>query len=264
MFKYKGSTALITGASSGLGEVFARILAARGCDLILTARSEAKLKELARRLADEFGIKASVVVADLASPTGPQEVLTEIQMRNLTIDLLINNAGFGVFERFLDAPLERQLEEIQVNVQAPLILAYVLAPGMVSRKRGGIINLSSSAAFQPLAGANLYAASKSFIRYFSEALARELAGTGVNVLAVCPGPVDTGFFDAMNPVVKRKDMDRPETVVNQTLRAFDREKRVVVPGRFAVRVMATAVRFFPRTVVARIAESTTRKLNQSK
>jgi uncharacterized protein len=191
VFKYKGSTALITGASSGLGEIFARTLAARGCNLILTARSEAKLKELARHLADEFGISASVVAADLASPTGPQEVLAEIQGRSLTVDLLINNAGFGVFERFLDAPLKRQQEEIQVNVQAPIVLSYGLAPGMVSRKRGGIINVSSSAAFQPLAGANLYAASKAFILYFSEALAQELAETGVNVLAVCPGPVDT-------------------------------------------------------------------------
>jgi uncharacterized protein len=262
MLSYKGSTALITGASGGLGQAFAEQLAARGCNLVLVARSEDKLVALARRLEQQSKIGATVLTADLASSTAIEELVAEVKTRGIDIDLLINNAGFGVFERFLESPLERQMEQIDVNVRAVVALTYAFAPSMVERHKGGVINVSSSAAFQPLPGASIYAASKSFVLSFSEALAQELARNSVPVLAVCPGPVATQFFADKNPDLKPSQMDEPPEIVRQALRAFDHGKRVIVPGKFSVRISAFGVRFFPRTLVARMAERVTQKLNR--
>ena len=160
-----------------------------------------------------------------------------------------------MFQRFLETPLERQLEEIDVNVRAVVSLTHALAPAMVARNKGGVINLSSSAGFQPVPGANIYAASKSFVLLFSEALAQELVSTGVRVLAVCPGPVATGFFADKKPDLTRNQMDDPKVIVEETLRAFDRGKRVVVPGKLSVRLTAFSSRLFPRALVAQFGES---------
>jgi short-subunit dehydrogenase len=132
---------------------------------------------------------------------------------------------------------------------------------MVARRKGGIINLASSAGFQPLAGANIYAASKSFVILFSEALAQELDKQRVHVLAVCPGPVATAFFADNKPTIGRNQMDDPKSIVREVLRAFDAGKGIVIPGKFSIRLNAFAVRLLPRTLIARIAEGTTRKLN---
>ena len=260
-FAYKGSTVLITGASGGLGEAFAEQLAKRGSNLVLVGRSEHKLQALAERLERQSKITATVLTADLASSAEVDQLISDVRARNIDVDLLINNAGFGVFQRFLETPLDRQMEEIDVNVRAVVSLTHALAPAMVARKKGGVINISSSAGFQPLAGANVYAASKSFVLLFSEALARELVTTGVRVLAVCPGPIATGFFADKKPDLTRNQMDDPKAIVEETLRAFDRGKRVLVPGKLSVRLGAFSQRLFPRSIMAQIGESVVRKLN---
>jgi uncharacterized protein len=262
-FAYKGSTALITGATGGLGQAFAEQLAERGANLVLVGRSEDKLQALARRLEREEDVTATVLTADLASSTEVDQLLSDLKTRGIGVDLLINNAGFGVFQRFLETPLDRQIEEIDVNVRAVVQLTHALAPAMVAKKKGGVINLSSSAGFQPVAGANVYAASKSFVLLFSEALAQELVATGVRVLAVCPGPVATGFFADKKPDLTRNQMDDPKAIIAETLRAFDRGKRVLVPGKLSVRLMAFSSRLFPRALMAQFGESVARRLNHA-
>lgn len=260
-FAYKGSTALITGASGGLGEAFAEQLAEKGCNLVLVARSEDKLHTLARRLERRNQITTTVFTTDLASSTEVDQLVSNLKTGDIDVDLLINNAGFGLFQKFLDAPLDRQMEEIDVNVRAVVSLTHALAPAMVARNKGGVINLSSSAGFQPLAGANIYAASKSFVLLFSEALAQELVATNVRVMAVCPGPIATGFFADKKPVLTRDQMDTPTAIVEEVLRAFDRGKRVLIPGKLSVRVTAFSARLFPRALVAQFGENVVRKLN---
>ena len=260
-FAYKGSTALITGATGGLGQAFAEQLAERGSNLVLVGRSEDKLNALAQRLEQQHRISTTVLTADLASAADVDQLISKLDTK--PIDLLINNAGFGIFERFLETPLRRQMEQIDVNVRALVLLTHALAPGMVARNKGGVINLSSSAGFQPLAGANIYAASKSFVLLFSEALAQELVSTGVRVLAVCPGPVATGFFADKKPDITQNEMDHPQQIVEEVLRAFDRGKRVVVPGKLSIRLMAFTARLFPRALMAQFGESVVRKLNHA-
>ena len=216
---------------------------------------------MARRLEQRSQITATVLTADLASSTEVDQLISNLKTRRIDVDLLINNAGFGVFQRFLETPLERQMEEIDVNVRAVVSLTHALAPAMVARNKGGVINLSSSAGFQPVPGANVYAASKSFVLLFSEALAQELVATGVRVLAVCPGPVATGFFADKKPDLTRNQMDDPKAIVKEVFRAFDRGKRVLVPGKLSVRLMAFTSRLFPRALVAQFGERVALKLN---
>ena len=146
-------------------------------------------------------------------------------------------------------------------MRAVVALTHALAPAMVANKNGGVINLSSSAGFQALPGANVYAASKSFVLLFSEALAQELVGTGVHALAVCPGPIATGFFADKKPDLTRNQMDDPKAIVEEVLRAFDRGKRVLIPGKLSVRLTAFSSRFFPRALVAQYGANVVRKLN---
>jgi short-subunit dehydrogenase len=216
---------------------------------------------VAQRMEQQYKIKTAVIPADLGASAAVVQVVAEVTKRGIDIDLLVNNAGFGIFERFLEAPLKRQMEQVDVNIRALVTLTYAFAPGMVARRKGGIINLASSAGFQPLAGANIYAASKSFVILFSEALAQELDKQRVHVLAVCPGPVATAFFADKKPTIGRNQMDDPKSIVREVLRAFDAGKGIVIPGKFSIRLNAFAVRLLPRTLIARIAEGTTRKLN---
>ena len=174
---YQGMTALITGASSGLGEAFARRLATQGANLVLVARSEDTLNTVAETLRGETRVQITVLPTDLSSSEAVDRLIAEIKNRALKIDLLINNAGLGVFEDILDTPFSKQVEQVDVNVRALIALTHAFAPGMVAMHRGGIINLASTAGFQPLAGATVYAASKAFVLFFSEALSLELEKT---------------------------------------------------------------------------------------
>ena len=256
-------TVLITGASTGLGEAFARQLAGQGADLVLVARSEDPLNRLADKLRKDAKVQVTVLPADLSSADVVDALIAEINSRGLKIDMLVNNAGIGVFEDFLATSLAKQVQQVDLNIRALVSLTHAFAPGMVAAGRGGIINLASTAAFQPLAGANVYAASKAFVLFFSEALALELQETGVKVTAACPGPVATQFFANMNPKVQANQMDQPDLVVREILRGFERGKRVVYPGKLANRLGTWGARFMPRNMILRLAVGTTRKLNQN-
>ena len=259
---YQGMTALITGASVGLGEEFARQLAAKGTNLVLVSRSADKLNNLADGLRQQYKVSITVLPADLSSCEAVEQLIATLKNRGLKIDILVNNAGLGVFENFLDTALPLQMQQLDVNVRSLVALTHALAPGMVSFGRGGIINLASTAAFQPLAGASIYAASKAFVLFFSEALALEVEKSGVHVLASCPGPVATQFFANMNPKLQAAQMDQPTAVVADTLRAFEKGKRVVYPGKPLVRLSTWGARFMPRNVILRLASGTVQNLNQ--
>ena len=206
---YKGTTALITGASVGLGEEFARQLAQQGADLVLVARSEEKLERLANELREYAGVEVTVIPADLSSSDAVKRLVSEVRNRGLKINLLVNNAGFGVFENFLETPLVKQMNQVDVNISAVVALTHAFVSDMIASHRGGVINIASTAGFQPLAGAAVYAASKAFVLFFSEALSLELEKTGVRVLVACPGPVATQFYADMKPSLEAKQMDQP-------------------------------------------------------
>ena len=260
--KYQDMTALVTGASSGLGKAFSEQLAQRRVNLVLVARSEDKLNRLAETLRARQGVRVSVIPTDLSSAQAVDNLIAEVKSQGPRIDILVNNAGFGVFLPFLDTSSVLQIQQVDVNIRALVSLTYAFAPGMVAARTGGVINVASTAAFQPLAGAAVYAASKAFVLFFSEALALELERTGVTITAACPGPVATPFFANMNPKLQAKQMDQPNPVVSDILRGFERHKRVVYPGKFQNRLSTLGARFLPRNVILRLAEGVTKKLNE--
>jgi len=234
-------------------------LAQRGCRIILSARDTAKLENVATQLRKEHNVEVDVVTADLAQPNGARELHAETVRRGLTVDLLANNAGFGLTGPFLSHELSKEEAQVQVNVTSLMALTHLFAPGMAERQRGGIINIASLASFQPQCNSAVYAASKSFVLLFSEALWLEFAPRNVHVLAVCPGPVVTNFFERIGSQPPPQAISA-ERVVSETLQAFDKKKPVLVPGTFTTRVQAFAHRILPRTMVARIAASVSEKI----
>jgi short-subunit dehydrogenase len=260
MFIYENATALITGASKGLGSAFARELAKRGANLVLVARSPAALQELADSLHAQYGVECVVLVADLASPDAVKNIVSELEKRHVHVDLLINNAGLGLTGDFLSHDLGKELGSVQVNVQALVGLSHALGRKMLARGNGGIINLSSNSAFQPLPSMATYAAAKAFVLHFTEALRYELKNSGVHVMAVAPGPTATNFFEGVSTTMKSSTFDSAEDVVRSTLRSFDRRKSVAYPGRFSVRLATLLPRLLPRNAVAHAAASETIKM----
>ena len=188
------TTALITGASAGIGAAFAQKLAERQTNLILVARTDAKLQQLAQELQEQYKIRVDFLVQDLTAPAAAKTVFDAVTQKGLTIDLLINNAGFGDYGDFAELDGEKQVGIVQLNILALVDLTHQFLPGMRQRRSGGIINMSSTAAFQPMPYFAVYAASKAFVLSFSEALWAENSSYGVRVLAVCPGPTETKFF----------------------------------------------------------------------
>ncbi|HEY8183007.1 MAG TPA: SDR family oxidoreductase [Thermoanaerobaculia bacterium] len=247
-------TALITGASSGIGMDFARLLSREGYELFLVARSEAKL----RALASELG-NAKVIVADLVLPDAPQRIFDV----SSGVDVLINNAGFGVSGPFIETDLRKELEMIQVNVSALTHLTRLFLPPMLARKSGHILNLASTAAFLPGPLMAVYYATKAYVLSFSEAIADELRGTGVTVTALCPGPTATGFAEVAGMESSRLfSLMRPmssEAVARYGLRAMRHGKRVAIPG-IANKLSTQSIRVSPRRLVTTIV----RKLQESR
>jgi hypothetical protein len=246
--------ALITGASSGIGEAFAKALAAKGLDLILVARSEDKLRALAKQLAEVHARRVEVVVADLSLPGSAAKAHTAAQALGLNVDLLINNAGFGTAGPFHKLDLERERQEISLNVTAVVEMTHAFLPAMVERGRGGIINIASMAAFQPMPFMSVYAATKAFVLSFGQGLRQEVRGKGVTVMSVCPGPVDTPFFEAtgnrkLRASVPRGTMTTVDGVVRESLRGLRAGKSVVIPGATS-KLMAAFTRTLPRDAVA--------------
>jgi short-subunit dehydrogenase len=188
-----GKTALITGASSGLGLELARLFARDAHDLVIVARRRDHLEALATQLAAEHGVAARVIAEDLADPVAPRRIFAELQERRISVDFLVNNAGFGTNGRFADSDLERELAMVQVNVTALMTLTRLFLPGMIARRSGRILNLGSTAGFQPGPNMAVYYATKAFVNSFTEALAYELRGTGVTATVSCPGATATEF-----------------------------------------------------------------------
>ncbi|MFI8773863.1 SDR family NAD(P)-dependent oxidoreductase [Gordonia sp. NPDC062954] len=204
---YRDKTVLITGASGGIGAAFATGLAARGANVILVARNEAKLKELATDLHDSHGIRAEYLAADLSEPCASDDVVEELDRRGLAVDILVNNAGFGMHADFADSDPARIRDAVALNVGVLTDLCAVYMSRMTQLGAGAIINVASVAAFQPVPHLAVYAATKAYVLSLSEALWWEGKQNGVKVLAVCPGATDTGFFEAAAPTPIPSDRD---------------------------------------------------------
>ena len=260
MFDYSGSTALVTGASKGLGAAFAEALAQRGMNLVLVARSTGELNALSTRLCAKYQVQRTVISIDLADPSSPRKIAEELERRGIQVDLLVNNAGFGLSGKFLSHDSKQKQAEVEVNIQALVALTHHFGRAMVARGKGGIINVASNASFQPVPYMATYAATKAFVLHFSEAIRHELVGSGVQVMATCPGPTATSFFDGTSTHMSPNDMDSSESVVRGTLRAFDRERAVAYPGRRSVRLASLLPRLLPRTLVASIAGNAIAKM----
>lgn len=197
-------TILVTGASSGIGLELAKCFAAEKAGLVLVARSTDVLEKLAAELRGQFQIQTHVITADLAKPESPQQIFDAVKRAGLTVDVLVNNAGFGLHGRFAELPLRRQMEMIQINVAALVELAGLFLPDMIARRRGGVLNVGSVAGFLPGPNMTIYYASKAFVLSFSQALREELRGTGVTVTDLCPGPVETNFSQVARSHRRRK------------------------------------------------------------
>ncbi len=245
--------ALITGASGGIGEAFARQLAALGKDLILVARSEDKLAVLAKELRAERGVAVHVVAAGLARPAAASALFEETERLGLEVDLLVNNAGFGKAGQFTELPFEAQADMVRLNVNAVMELARLYLPAMRRRKRGGVINLGSTASFQPVPNMAVYGATKAFVLSLSEALAQEVRGDGVTVMALCPGATATGFQATAGVWEQdRGAMPGPDEVVAQALRAFEQGRGYFVHGALN-KITAVVARLAPRRFVLPVA-----------
>jgi uncharacterized protein len=247
------NTTLITGASSGIGEAFARKLAKRGRNVLLVARSEEKLIALCNELGRVSGVRAQYIVMDLTTPDAAVRLIEETGKRNLQIEMLVNNAGFGSMGEFSKLDLATELEIIDLNVKSLVELTYRFLGPMRERRQGTIINVASTAAFQGVPFMATYAATKAFVLSFSEAIAEENRAHGIRVLALCPGVTDTNFFAASK-------IDRPpmrtvqtaEEVVSTALRGLARGKSVVISG-WANWFVVEAERVVPRSVVTKVA-----------
>ena len=245
-------TALITGASSGIGAAFARELAERGSDLVVVARRAGRLRQLARELGSEYGIAVEVLTADLTEPSG----VARVEERAAAgVDLLINNAGMGTNGHFANLPVDGEEREVRLNVLAVLRLTAAALPGMIARRHGGIVNVSSVAGFQALPGSATYATSKAFVTSFTESLAGETHGTGVHVTVVAPGFTRTTMSGegAGVPGFLLLDADR---VVRAALDAVERGSVLVVPGS-QWKAIGLATRHLPRPLL----RAMTRRLN---
>ena len=247
--------ALITGASAGIGQGFAKHLAKRGYDVVLVARRKDRLDQLAADITADGDTTADVLAADLAAEDGV--ALVEQRLRSGDIDVLVNNAGFGTVGDFGKLPLEKELEELDVNVRALMRLTHAALSSMLPRKRGSIINVASTAAFQAIPHNATYAATKAFVLHFSEAIHEEAKPHGVTVTCVCPGPVKTefqevaGMDDVRIPSIAWESVD---TVVKTALSAMRGGRAIAVPGTLNM-LSAVSTRVVPRFLTRRIAGS---------
>jgi len=251
-FPYADKTALVTGASSGLGAEFARQLARRGSNLILVARSTDRLRALAAEIEQTRPVRVEVLPADLADRSAVAAVAEHVRGR---VHLLVNNAGLGTYGPFVDT--DRDYEQILVNNAALVALTRALLPEMLDRHAGGVLNVASTIAFQPGPYQAVYAATKAFVLSFTEALRVETRASGVRVLALCPGPVQTGFLTALGDdraahTAIYSRLDRADRVVTVGLRALDRDRGIAIPGTRNT-LLAWGPRFTPRAVTARIS-----------
>jgi uncharacterized protein len=249
-------TALITGASSGIGLDLARLMA-RNFDLILSARNQPTLEQIARDLQQQHGNLVHVIPADLARPEAPEQIFSEIKRRGVRVDVLVNNAGFGGYGAFADTDLSTELQMIQVNITALTQLTKLVLPGMRERKRGRIMNVASTAGFLPGPLMAVYYATKAYVISFSEAIANELKDSGITVTCLCPGATETGFAkraDMENSRLFKMGSMRSEDVARAGYRAMLQGKTLVITGARNL-LMVESLRFSPRKMVTAIARS---------
>ncbi|MEG4090770.1 SDR family oxidoreductase [Microcoleus sp. Pol12B4] len=252
-------TALITGASGGIGAAFAAELAKRQHNLILVARSEDKLQQLAATLQQEFNILVEIIVQDLTAPGAGTAVFDAVVKKGWTVDLLVNNAGFGDYGVFADRPLDKQVNMVQLNIVALVELSHLFLQGMRQRKAGSIINVASIAAFQPMPYLSMYAATKAFVLSFSEALWAENKDLGIGVLCLCPGPTESDFFavaefpKSMASSSGQKLVPAAE-VVRDALKALEKNESNVVTGGIPNQIIANMPRLMPREFLVKSVE----------
>lgn len=251
MYDFAGKTVVVTGGSMGIGAAFAEELARQRARVVLVARSEEKLRALSAEIAARHGVTVDVIAEDLARPGAAGRVLEAVRRLGLTVDVLVNNAGFGTYGPFASVALATQREEIDLNVGALVELTHVFLPDL-ERRQGGVIQVASTAAFQPVPYMAVYAASKAFVLSFSEALWAEYRGRGVRVLALCPGATDTPFFSRAGEGAAFGKKATAEDVVRVALRAFDANRSHVIHGAQNY-VTAVSNRWFTREFVTKMS-----------
>lgn len=260
----KETTALITGASCGIGYDLAKIFAKNNHNLVLVARSEEKLMNFAKELEEQYKINCRIICCDLSKVGAAQEIARKTKALNLSVDYLVNNAGFGNFGFFKDIEFQRESDSIQVNVTALTELSKLFLPSMLKKRFGGILNVASTAAFQPGPLMAVYYATKAYVTSFSEALANELMGTGVHVSVLCPGPTKTNFQIAAK-MEKSKlfssllAVAESETVALAGYKGFFAHKKIIIPG-ILNKIGAYSNKLVSRDFAAHIA----RKLQEKK
>ncbi|MBS3786918.1 SDR family oxidoreductase [Candidatus Bipolaricaulota bacterium] len=248
---------LVTGASRGIGYELARLAADDGYNPVLVSRTEEDLLEVKDILEEEFDVQGKIITGDLSEPDTPDRIFKEIENSNYRIDLLVNNAGRGQMGEFTETDWETDREMMHLNMDAVIHLTKLFLPGMKGRGEGGIINVSSLAAFQPGPLMALYHASKAFVQSFSESLAEEIENQGINVTALSPGPVDTGFLIKGNsPPPEESDRSislDPEYVAEAGYRGLKAGKRIVIPGKLTS-IAPQLIRFLPRKLVTKFVK----------
>jgi uncharacterized protein len=250
---YQGQTALITGASGGLGATFAQELAARGMNTILVARSADKLQALATELTTKYQQRNDVIALDLVPAGAAATLASKVSEMGLQVDLLVNNAGFATYGNFELIELQRDRDQVLLNIATLVDLTHTFIPQMLERKSGSIINLSSVVGFQPVPYMTVYAASKAFVLSFSEGLWAEYGDRGIRVIALCPGATATSFHEvAGQPVPDR--ISTPEAVVKEGLKALERQQSYVIPGWMNFFLSGIVPRLLPRKMTALVAK----------
>jgi short-subunit dehydrogenase len=253
----KQQTVLVTGASSGIGLELAKAFARQGYSLVLLARNQPALEQLADGLRSQYKVGAEVLVADLRQADAAAQVVQELARRNQRVDVLVNNAGFGVLGAFAQCDLQQPTDMMQVNMLALAQLTRLLLPAMLARNSGGVLNVASTAAFQAGPNMAVYYASKAFVLSFTEALHEEVAHTGLHVSCLCPGPTRTAFFAADNMEHARLlkfGAHSASAVAQLGLAAFQRNQAIAIPG-LKNRLLAFSTRFAPRSVTRKMAQA---------
>ncbi|MGY3743404.1 SDR family NAD(P)-dependent oxidoreductase [Leuconostoc inhae] len=264
MINYKGKVALVTGASSGIGEAFAKNLASKGSSVVLVARSKDKLEALATNLTNTYGVSTYVIATDLSKPNAAKEIAEHVNKLGLEINILVNNAGFGTHGRFEEVPMDRYREMINLNITSLVDMTAQFLPQMQKQKDGIIVNLASFLAFYPFPYMGAYSATKAFVLSFSEALWAENRHLGIRVLALCPGATKTGFFDVSGG---RSDVPggvngSPQAVAKTAFRGLEKNRSYIVDG-VGNYWIANASRFVTRKLMAIISERLNRPKSQS-
>jgi short-subunit dehydrogenase len=254
--------ALVTGASGGIGAEIARELARRGHGLVLVARRKPRLESLAEELSAEYGIRAETIASDLGKPASRSRIAGRITELGLDVEILVNNAGFATGGPFYEADPARELEQVHVLVEAVVALTSMFLPAMVKRRRGAVLNVASTAAMQPLPYAAGYSAAKAYVLTFSEAIHQEVGGRGVTVTALCPGPVETEFWEIAGWQAGGQSFERAvpspalisaKDAARAGVDGLEGGKRVVVPG-LPMRAAMLATRYIPHAVKLPVVE----------